>query len=37
VLASDLATDADLRTRFEREARAIAALDNPLWLLRPSA
>ena len=29
VLAPDLAGDADLRARFEREARAVAALDHP--------
>src|SRR5262245_59055810 len=29
VLPSDLASDADLRARFEREARAVAALDHP--------
>jgi serine/threonine protein kinase len=29
VLPSDVASDADARARFEREARAIAALDHP--------
>src|SRR5262245_19551556 len=29
VLPGDLASDADLRARFEREARAVAALDHP--------
>jgi hypothetical protein len=29
VLPADVADDADLRARFEREARAIAALDHP--------
>ena len=29
VLPADVSQDADLRTRFEREARAIAALDHP--------
>ena len=29
ILPSDLARDPDLRARFEREARAIAALDHP--------
>ena len=29
VLPADVASDADARTRFEREARAVAALDHP--------
>ena len=29
VLASDIADDASLRARFEREAQAVAALDHP--------
>jgi len=29
VITSDIAIDADLRGRFEREARAVAALDHP--------
>ena len=29
ILTSDIADDANLRARFEREARAIAALDHP--------
>ena len=29
VLASETATDADRRARFEREARAVAALNHP--------
>ena len=29
ILASDIADDASLRARFEREARAVAALDHP--------
>ena len=29
ILPSDAASDPDLRARFEREARAIAALDHP--------
>ena len=29
ILASDIANDSDLRARFEREARAVAALDHP--------
>src|SRR5436305_11879933 len=29
ILPADLAADPDLRARFEREARAIAALDHP--------
>ena len=29
ILPADVAGDADVRARFEREARAIAALDHP--------
>ena len=29
VLSSEVASDAESRTRFEREARAVAALDHP--------